>query len=256
MSSDGPARWPHGYGLLRLKETDSTNQEAARQAGSAPGPTWIVADRQTKGRGRRGRAWSSPDGALLTTLLLRPDEDPATAALRSFVTSVALADAFDSVGVPADAIGLKWPNDVLLHGCKVAGILLESSGDAGRLSHLAIGIGINLTGEPDLSLVELGASPPITLAQVLGRPVDRDDMLIALAAAYAHREAQFSDYGFGPIREAWLARAARLGDVITARTLNDSHEGTFETVDPDGSLRLRTAHGHMVITAADVFFHT
>lgn len=121
-------------------------------AAQTVGPLWITAARQSKARGRRGRAWSTPLGALAATLLLHPQETAEIAALRSFVAALALADAFEALGVPRGAIGLKWPNDVLLYDSKVAGILLESSGAGRGLSHLAIGIGVNLTGEPGQQL--------------------------------------------------------------------------------------------------------
>lgn len=247
--------WPAGYGLHRLRETDSTNAEAARMAGTVAGPVWITADRQTAGRGRRGRPWASPGQALAATLLIRPDEPPATAALRSFVAALALSDAFQNLGLPGTAVALKWPNDVLLAGGKVAGILLESGPvKNGRMSHLAIGVGVNLDAAPERDDVEQGATPPIALSEVLGRRVAADDMLGALAAAWAKREAQFGTLGFAPIRTAWLDRAARLGQRIIARTVRDTHEGVFETVDDDGNLVLRVADGRRVLPAADVYF--
>ncbi len=223
-------------------------------AASCHAPVWITALRQTAGRGRRGRAWASPEGALAATLLLKPEEPPETAALRSFVAAVALAEAFQAVGVEPRAISLKWPNDVLLYDCKAAGILLESAGQAGRLDHLAIGIGINLASAPDLAAVEAGATLPISLAEVLGRKLDRDDMLLALARAYAAREAEFRAEGFAPIRERWLSQAARLGEPIRARTARETFHGTFDTVDGTGHLLLRCSDGLHRISAADVFF--
>lgn len=193
-------------------------------------------------------------GALAATLLLHPEEPADVAALRSFVAALALADAFAALGVGDAAIGLKWPNDVLLYDSKVAGILLEGTGAGPSLDHLAIGIGINLTGEPDTTVLEHGARAPITLAQVLGRPVAPEDMLRALAVAYAAREAQFRADGFAPIRADWLSRATRLGQVVTARTLRESIDGTFETVDETGNLVLKTPKGRVAIAAADVFF--
>lgn len=247
--------WPRGYGLHRLEETDSTNAEAARLAEQGvTGPVWITAQRQTAGRGRRGRAWASPEGALAATLLLTPSELPAKAALRSFVAALALDDAFRAMGVRAEAIALKWPNDVLIHDSKAAGILLESSGHGGVLHHLAIGFGVNLTAAPDGPEMEPGAVPPISLAQATGRPVARDDMLTALAAAYALWEETFLVRGFAPIRAAWLSRAARIGTRITARTPTRSFTGIFETVDELGNLILAESGSRRSIPAADVFF--
>lgn len=254
LSSKQGEGWPEGYGLNRLDEVDSTNAEALRIAARTPGRVWVTANSQTKARGRRGRVWSTPLGALAASLLLHPREPADVAALRSFVAALALADAFEMLGVSRSVIGLKWPNDVLLYESKVAGILLESTGSGTRLDHLVIGVGVNLTGEPDVGALEPGARAPITLAQVLGRPVSAEDMLGALASAYAHWEDRFLTDGFAPIRLAWLDRAARLGEVITARTLRESHEGTFETVDETGNLVLNTPKGAVAIAAADVFF--
>ncbi len=223
-------------------------------AASCHAPVWITAAVQTAGRGRRGRAWASPEGALAATLLIRPAEPAETAALRSFVASVALAEAFEALGAPTGAVSLKWPNDVLLYGCKAAGILLESAGQAGRLDYLAIGIGVNLAAAPEQRAVEEGALPPISLAEVLGRAVARDDMLLELARAYAAREADFAAQGFAPIRDRWLSRAARLGEPIRARTARETREGTFETVDAAGHLLLQCRDGLHRISAADVFF--
>ncbi|MBE3638714.1 biotin--[acetyl-CoA-carboxylase] ligase [Mangrovicoccus sp. HB182678] len=225
-------------------------------AASCHAPVWITAERQTAGRGRRGRAWASPEGALAATLLIRPAEPAGTAALRSFVAAVALAEAFETLGAPAGAVTAKWPNDVLLHGCKAAGILLESAsaGAGGGLAWMAIGIGINLSGAPDAALIEAGAVPPASLAEVLGRPVDREEMMIALARAYAAREAEFVAQGFAPIRSRWLARAARLGAPIRARTARETLDGIFDTVDETGHLLLRNGDGLHRIPAADVFF--
>lgn len=247
--------WPEGYGKRILAEVDSTNAEAARIASTLTGPEWILGLRQVKGRGRRGRPWSDPVGNFAATLVLRPTEAPDQVALRSFVASLALYDAFVAVSGRTDALALKWPNDVLLNGGKVAGILLESAGaSGGGMNHLSIGIGVNLAAAPDIDNVEPGATRPVSLLSETGASVTPEEFLDVLATAYAHYEAQFTTYGFAPIREAWLARAARLGEVITARTSRDETVGTFETVDTSGNLVLKTPQGLVAIPAADVFF--
>ncbi len=180
---------------------------------------------------------------------MRRKEEPGVAALRSFVTSLALYRAFVAVTGQASAFALKWPNDVLLHGGKVAGILLESIGD-----HLVIGIGVNLAYAPGQDEVEARALQPMSLARDLGVDVLPEVFLDTLAAEYATLEVQFTTHGFGPIRRAWLAHAARLGEVITARTMRDETTGTFEDVDESGNLILSTPAGRVAITAADVFF--
>ena len=237
-----------------LARVDSTNAEAARLAPDLTGPAWILAGFQTAGRGRRGRPWTSPIGNFHSTLVMRPQEAPEKVALRSFAAALALRDAFVAVTGLPQAFRLKWPNDVLLNGGKVAGILLESLGQGAGVAHLAIGIGINLIAAPDPSQVEPGALPPVNLLAETGVRVTPEAFLNALAPAYARWEAQFTTFGFDPLRHAWLADAARLGAVIRARTGTATHEGTFETVDAHGALILRTAAGRMAIPAAEVFF--
>ncbi|MGR3624227.1 biotin--[acetyl-CoA-carboxylase] ligase [Pseudophaeobacter sp.] len=246
--------WPAGYGKRILEEVDSTLDEAARIAGELAGPEWILAKRQTKGRGRRGRDWKDPQGNFAATLVLRPSEAPNRVALRSFVAALALYDACEALTGRTAGLALKWPNDVLLNGGKLAGILLESAGSKQGVTHLAIGIGVNLVETPMKEWLEPGAVWPVSLLSETGVQVTPEQFLTALAAAYARFELQFTTYGFEPIRTAWLARAARLGEVITARTAQSETTGTFETVDEEGNLVLNSAKGRVSIPAADIFF--
>ncbi|MEM6939818.1 MAG: biotin--[acetyl-CoA-carboxylase] ligase [Pseudomonadota bacterium] len=241
--------WPEGYNRRVYDTVASTLSEAARLIPDLAGPTWIMALQQTAARGRRGRSWSTPHGNFASTLVMRRKEDPGTAALRSFVASLALFRALEAVTGRPDSFALKWPNDVLLKGGKVAGILLETTGE-----HLVIGIGVNLLHAPEPEVLEKGALPAVSLARDLGQRVPAEDLLDALATAYAELDAQFTFQGFAPIRRGWLARAARLGEVITARTMRDAITGTFEDVDETGNLILKTAKGIHQITAADVYF--
>ena len=233
-----------------MDEVDSTMAEAARIAPTLNGPTWILGLRQTAGRARRGRGWVDPAGNFAATLVMPTDEPPATIALRSFVASLALFDAMVLATGRAQCFALKWPNDVLLNGGKLAGILLENLGTG----HLAIGIGVNLSATPDADMVGPTAFAPVALAPETGALINPQDCLALLAPAFAKWEQQFTAYGFAPIREAWLNRAARLGEVITARTGRDEFTGTFETIDDTGQLILSTARGRQAIPAADIFF--
>ncbi|MFD3189302.1 biotin--[acetyl-CoA-carboxylase] ligase [Sedimentitalea sp. HM32M-2] len=246
--------WPDGYGLRILDSVDSTLNEAARIAPDLAGPEWILARNQTAARGRRGRGWSNPQSNLAATLVLKPHEPAAQAALRSFVAALALYDACVAVIGRSDGLQLKWPNDVLLNGGKLAGILLESTGRGGNLSYLGIGIGVNLAEAPSPEAVEPGAMRPVSLLSETGSDVDPETFLTHLAAAYARHELQFTTYGFEPIRAAWLTRAARLGQQIRARTATSETTGRFETVDGQGNLVLETAQGRVSIPAADVYF--
>ena len=185
------SEWPQGYTRTVLDTVDSTLDEGRRRLANFGGPEWIMARAQTAARGRRGRAWSNPQGNFAATLVLHPDEPPAQAALRSFVAAIALSDALASLTGRPEQISLKWPNDVLLNGGKVAGILLESAGAGAQISHLLIGIGVNLIGVPDAGQLEENAVRPVSVASETGVTVAQDDFLDTLAAAYANRETQF-----------------------------------------------------------------
>ncbi|GFE48543.1 biotin--[acetyl-CoA-carboxylase] ligase [Roseobacter cerasinus] len=246
--------WPEGYGRVICQEVGSTLDEAVRLAQAEAAPFWVLAHRQTAARGRRGRPWAMPEGNFAATLVLRHYQAPGVAALRSFVMSLALREAFVEVCGREDAFALKWPNDVLLRGGKVAGILLESAGHGRAVGPLAIGVGVNLVAAPKPDEVEAGAIPPVSLRETTGQTVGAEVFLDALARAYAPLEQQFSTLGFAPIRAAWLQHAARLGETVVARTGREEITGTFEDVDSSGNLMLRTSKELRAIAAADVFF--
>jgi BirA family biotin operon repressor/biotin-[acetyl-CoA-carboxylase] ligase len=167
---------------------------------------------------------------------------------------LALHDACGALTGQPEAFRVKWPNDLLLNGGKLAGILLESQGAGGRAEHLAIGVGVNLAEAPPPEAMEPGALPAVSLQAETGRLVMPETLLFRLAAAYALWEARFRAEGFEPLRRAWLERAARLGEPIRARTGQGDHSGTFETVDAAGALVLRTPGGRLAIPAAEIFF--
>lgn len=246
--------WPFGVGRVVLPTVDSTNAHALREASVMQGPAWFLGLEQTAGRGRRARAWVSPAGNFHGTLLLFPKESPDQVALRSFASALALRDAFVALtGLPG-AFTLKWPNDVLLNGAKVAGILLEASSSGAGVQALAIGIGVNLIAHPDGAVMEAGALPAVSLLSETGLRVTPEAFLAALATAYARWEAVFVAQGFAPLQAEWLAHAARLGETIRARTGTETHHGVFETIDLQGNLILTTATGQLRIPAAEVFF--
>jgi len=246
--------WPQGYARRVLETVDSTNSEAARIAPELLAPTWILGLEQTAGRGRRGRPWVDTHGNFAATLVMQPDEPADRVALRSFVAALALFDALARVIGDASSLALKWPNDVLLNEGKLAGILLESAGLGARLSHFMIGIGVNLIHAPGAGDVETSAWRPVSLKGETGIEIGPEDFLAVLAETYAAREIQFSTYGFSPIRTAWLEQAARLGEVITAKTARETFTGCFETVDEHGNLVLSIGNTRHAIPAAEVFF--
>ena len=241
MSAD----WPKGVGRYTLDTVDSTNAYGFRLTDV---PAWVLAAEQTAGRGRRGRAWSSPPGNFYGSLILTPHDPPERMALRSFVAALALRDALVALTGLPQVFALKWPNDVLLNGGKLSGILLE--GQAGRL---AVGIGVNLIGAPPAEGVEPQALRPVSLKGETGLHITPSQLLDRLAPAFALREAQLAA-DFDTIRRDFLSHAARLGERIVARTMAATHEGVFRTIDASGALILDTAEGPMLIPAADIFF--
>ena len=237
---------------LRFEEVDSTNAQARRcaEAGEA-GPLWITARRQTLGRGRRGRTWETGAGNLAATLLTTTTRSPAQAAEIAFVAALAMAD-LALAHIPEPLVRLKWPNDVLVDGRKVSGVLIESGewGD-GRL-WLAVGVGVNLQSAPVAS-----ERPATTFADHL-RPEfmaspSPEAALGVLARAFDRWLETWERYGFEPIRAAWSARAD-LGRGCVVRLDRETVEGVAEGLDTDGALRLRLADGSVRrITAGDVF---
>lgn len=248
-------------GHIALASVDSTNAEAFRRASALDRPTWISAGLQTAGRGRRAQPWTSPPGNLYATLVMPVSEAPQIVALRSFAAAIALRIALTEVIGPAATLTLKWPNDVLLNGGKVAGILLEAQSTPSQTAPaqttpvsttLAIGIGVNLATHPDPA--DGAAFPPVSVHAQTGHTVTPETFLTLLAVAYARQEAIFQTSGFTPIRAEWLAHAARLGQPIRARTGTQTRDGTFTTIDHGGNLVLQMASGPVAIPAAEVFF--
>ena len=232
-------------------ELDSTNAEARRRAESGEsGPVWITAARQSAGRGRRGRAWETASGNLAATLLISTEKSPADAAQISFVAALAAADLAETCLGPG--IGrLKWPNDLMIHGRKAAGILVESGTTPSKTLWLAVGLGINLAHAP--SNVE---RPATAFAEFMpGPPPTTRAALDILAQRFFYWQTLWESEGFAPIATAWTARAYGLGELCEARLSNQTHKGFAEGLDLDGALRLRLASGSILrITAGDVFF--
>jgi BirA family biotin operon repressor/biotin-[acetyl-CoA-carboxylase] ligase len=232
-------------------ELDSTNAEARRRAeGGQGGPIWITAGRQTMGRGRRGRAWSTETGNLAATLLTTTDVPPAEAAQLSFVAALAAADLADTCIGPGVA-RLKWPNDVLVFGRKAVGILVESGARPDGRLWLAVGIGVNLAHAPNET-----ERPATSFAEYMpGPPPKPSDAIEVLAARFEAWRKLLATQGFSAIAQGWTARAHGLGERCEARLPNRRLAGVAEGLDLDGALRLRLDDGTLErITAGDVFF--
>lgn len=232
---------PDGWRLVALDCVSSTNDEAARLAddGASEG-TIVWAREQTGGRGRRGRRWASPVGNLYTSTILRPDCPAARAAELGFVAALAVADI-----VPAGrTVRLKWPNDVLVDGGKVAGILLESAiAQTGMVQHVIAGIGVNVGFAPQLLEMRYpGAALGGSVEATLGK----------LVAALAARVTGWRHEGFAMVRAHWLAKAGPLGAEVDVRLGDELVRGRFDGVDHQGALLLKTASGPRRIVSGEL----
>ena len=234
--------------VLRFESLPSTNTEVARLAseGAAEGVS-IVADEQTAGRGRLQRTWSSPKGAgLYFSMLLRPKMPQISWPLITFMAALAVGDALlEAAGVQTD---IKWPNDLLSGERKICGILAEAI-DTPDGRAVILGIGINLTQNafpPEL------ANVATSVAEVVGHPADREQILVALLDALSRWYFRLDEPG--QIVDAWSNRSSyAMGKLVQVSNGDAFWEGTTSGVEPDGALRLRTSSGEIkLVRAGDV----
>lgn len=241
---------PDGWSLVRLEAVDSTNRWARDLAREGAGEGTVVwAGQQTAGRGRRGRGWVSPMGNLYLSVVLRPDCRPGEAAQLGFVACLALSDCLAGLGI-AGRIACKWPNDLLIDGAKVAGVLLETEASAqGAVAWAVIGIGVNVESHP------AGTPYPATDLRAAGvASAAPAPILQALTGHLRRRIDDWRGQGFAPVREDWLTRAHGLGGPIQVRLEKRTLNGVFKGLGADGTLLLQTASGEIAsIAAGDVF---
>ncbi len=245
-------RLPSFYRLVVHERIDSTNEEAKRLAADgAAGGALVWAGEQLAGRGRRGRGWASPPGNLYASLLLRPACPPARACQLNFVAAVALAEAVSSLLPAGTPVTLKWPNDVLVGGAKVSGILLEASAALDRsIDWLIIGVGVNVASHP------VDTPYPATSLQREGAA---DATAATILQAFAERFQVWYEtwrgQGFVPVRARWLASARGLGEPIEVRLERETLQGRFGDLDESGALMLDMPDGaRRQITTGDLFF--
>jgi BirA family transcriptional regulator, biotin operon repressor / biotin---[acetyl-CoA-carboxylase] ligase len=240
-----------GYRLVVHREIGSSNDEAMQVArrGEA-GNLWIIAEQQTKGRGRQGRQWTSPPGNLYASLLLIDPAPPQRAPELGFVAGVALAHALRPLVARDARVRIKWPNDIVFDGAKLAGILLESMRLAdGRLA-CVIGIGVNCQSSPNDLPYRTAA-----LSDLVAMPVSPADVFLGLSAQMvAWGKVWASGAGFAQIRSEWLALAAGIGTKIKVNLPTRVLEGTFQTIDAAGRLMLDSEGAAIAVEAGDVFF--
>jgi BirA family transcriptional regulator, biotin operon repressor / biotin---[acetyl-CoA-carboxylase] ligase len=240
-----------GVRLVVLDTVGSTNAEAlARARAGERGPLWVAALRQTAGRGRRGRSWASEAGNLYATLLLTDPSPPARAPELSFVAALAVHDAVLECMSGLDSrVTLKWPNDLLADGAKIAGVLIEAETLADGRFSAALGIGLNCAHHPH------DTSHPATDLAALGGDVPPHRAFRSLSAAMVRRLLQWDrGAGFSAIRRDWLANAAGVGEPIRVRTGLREFGGVFTTLDSMGRLILAAPDGTLqAIGAGEVF---
>jgi len=248
---------PDGYRLVALDAVASTNDKAKQLAiEGAPARAVVWAKSQTSGRGRRGRTWVSPPGNLFTSVLLRPQCAPVVAAQVSFVASLAIFDMVAKALGTADRIRCKWPNDVLVDGSKVSGILLESASGTSPtgtsvIDWLVLGVGVNVEHHPDIH----GPQPSTSLLAAGALNYDLNAALSDYLAALDIWLEVWETKGFALIREAWLARTFAIGYSVQANLPRETLQGTFGGINDDGALILMLHNGdRQLITAGDVFF--
>jgi BirA family transcriptional regulator, biotin operon repressor / biotin---[acetyl-CoA-carboxylase] ligase len=250
-----------GYRLTAFDQIGSTNAEAMSRARDGErGPMWFVTTEQTAGRGRRHRPWIAPRGNLASSILEVMDVSPAVAATLGFAAGLALEAALRTISVEAALrsggsdqlrFRLKWPNDVLAGGQKLAGILLEAEALQNGLA-VVVGIGTNVVAAPE------GTPTPATSLNALGIQVGAEELFKALSDAWVEFHGIWDHgRGFAEIRTQWLRCAAGLGERVAIQTGNSTLEGTFYTIDETGCLIVRTAEGKRVpVAAGEVYFGT
>src|SRR3979490_1555282 len=256
----GPRAISAGYRLAAFDQIGSTNAEAMSRAREGErGPIWFVTSEQTAGRGRRHRPWIAPRGNLASSILEVIDVSPAVAATLGFAAGLALELALQKVSVEASLrsagsddmkFSLKWPNDVLAGQKKLAGILLEAEAVAEDRLAVVVGIGTNVVAAPE------GTPTPATSLAALGVNIGAEELFATLSDAWAEFLGIWDrGRGFGEIRRLWLERAAGLGHGVAIQSGRAIVDGTFDTVDEQGCMIVRTPDGKRVpIAAGDVYF--
>lgn len=232
--------------IHHVDETSSTQDLAHDRAKAGEPAGYVIAAKcQSAGRGRSGNVWQCLDGNLFCSLILRPEIEAAQAGQFSFMTAIALNRTLGSFTTDVPQITNKWPNDVLINGKKVAGILLEALLDGPSIQALVIGIGVNLINAPE---------DRISLHQVAAGPIKVESFLPAFLANFEEVLQEYSQNGFDALREEWLDHAAGLRQPISVRLPHETLSGVFDGLEPDGALRLQLANDALkVIHSGEVF---
>lgn len=239
--TEAPAVLPEGCSLVHLDEVDGTNAEAMRRALKGErGPLWVMADRQTAGKGRSGRGWSSETGNLFASYVASVDCSTAKAGQLSLVAGVAVIDAVRLAG-PIEGLRLKWPNDILVGTAKAGGILVESTSRPPQSGIVVIvGVGLNLAAAPD----NLGRAA--TFLACHGLTLSPREALCFLAQTMSDWIRIWDNgEGFSEVRQAWLDRAGPIGEMLTINAAQGPVTGAFAGIDDSGALLLQSLDGKL-----------
>ncbi len=228
--------------IIYFRETDSTNVRAKFLAGDgAPEGTVVVAEKQTQGRGRKGRTWFSPESeGIYTSIILRPPIAPNEAPKLTLMASVAVAEAL--LSLTSLKVNIKWPNDILINGKKVAGILTEISTDMDRIDYVVIGVGVNVnTSRKGLHLDIRQTATSVFMET--GKVFPRIALLRAFLEWLEIYYEAFTAKGFDPILNRWKHFADIIGRRISVDLMDSIRVGTVLDVDKDGFLILQNHKG-------------
>jgi len=235
-----------GKKILFFEEVDSTNNKAKQIALEENEGTVVISEMQTSGRGRRGREWYSPKGGIYVTFILKPNVSPEKASQLTLVSSLALVETLNAINNNLNA-KIKWPNDVLVSGKKISGILTELSADMEKINYIVIGVGINLNTEKEI-LPENGTSLKIEMKEEVS-------IKLFLKSFLEHYDLIYQEYlngGIDQIIEKWKNNSDTLGKKVKIMGINETFEGLAKDIDENGALILETKEKEIKVYSGDV----
>ena len=235
-----------GHKILFLEEVDSTNNKAKQIAFESQDGDVVVSETQHSGRGRRGREWHSPKGGIYISFILKPNVPPERAPQITLLSSVALVETLNSMKSKMNA-KIKWPNDILISGRKISGILTELSSDMEKINYVVVGIGINLNTDLE-DLPEKAASLKVEMGQEIS-------VKLFLKSFFEHYDTVYQEYldnGIAQIIEKWKKNSDTLGKNVKIIGINETYDGLAKDIDENGALILKTKDKEIKVYSGDV----
>jgi len=235
-----------GKKILFFEEVDSTNNKAKQIALEEKEGTVVISEMQTSGRGRRGREWHSPKGGIYVSFILKPNMSPEKAPQITLVSSLALVEALDSMFQKLNA-KIKWPNDVLISGKKISGILTELSSDMEKINYIVVGVGVNISTGIN-NLPENATSLKLEMNQDIS-------VKLFLKSFLEHYDSIYQEYLNGSIDQIikrWKNNSDTLGKKVKIIGINETYEGLAKDIDENGALILQTKEKEIKVYSGDV----